>query len=1530
MKKITFFSVLLFIGVQLFAQVGINTTSPDPSSELDISSTDGGILIPRMTQTDRNLIASPAMGLMIYQTDNTPGFYYFDGSSWVIIGGGVDTQNTLDEAYDEGGAGLGRTIVADNGAISIQGNDGLEVTGTFGTGSTIGPSGAGTRMFFNPRKAAFRAGNVTATQWNDANVGDYSVAMGRATTASGTYDVAIGFGSLATGSYSTALGWANRASGAYSVSIGQNSTASGWSSTALGRVSTASGSESMVFGHDSSISGTRAIGIGSYLESPSGYEITMGHFNTLYTPTSTVGIDPSDRLFSIGNGTSGAARSNALTIYKDGTLNINDSYNMPLTDGTSGQVMTTDGAGNLTFQTPATGAERINDLIDGKSDNDGTQDGSSIFLGINAGAVDDLSNNSNVGIGFNALEDNIDGALNVAIGWRSLAENLGDNNTAMGYLSAGGNTTGNGNTAIGRNALVSNGTSNYNTALGFYAGWLNTGSGNLFLGANAGFNHSTTSNKLYIENSDAGPDEALIYGDFGTDNTTTGNILRTNSEFQIGNPTGTGYAFPTTDGTASQVLTTDGAGNLTFQTPTTGAERINDLIDGKSDNDGTQDGSSVFLGVNAGATDDSSDNQNVGIGFNALTTNFAGYGNVAIGYNSMIANFGWNNTAIGTHALEGLTSGFYNVALGPHTMPNLTTGSDNTIIGFQAGSNATNSSGNVFLGSEAGAFASGGNQLFIENSAANEDSALIYGEFGLDSTTSGNILRTNSEFQIGNPTGTGYAFPTTDGSNGQVLTTDGAGQVSFTTLSLTDTQNTLDEAYDEGGAGAGRTITADNGAVTIDGVDGFMVTGGYGAGDIVSVTGVGTRMFFNPNKAAFRAGSVGSGGIFDSTAWDDANIGSRSFAVNIGTIASGTYSFASGVSTEASGYASTAMGYVSEASGWYSTAMGEATIASGWGEMAVGSYNSTGTSRVFVVGNGTSDVNRSNAFEVFDSGLITFNEEYTFPLTDGSANQVLRTNGAGTLTWATVNSESTTASNGLTETGNDVQLGGTLSQNTTITQGNFDLSITSSGTGGVSILNSGTSDSGLIINKSDNATTNQYGIYVSKASTNSSADYGLLNELSGSGAGAQYATYNNLTTTGSGSKYGVYNNFDTATPATKYGVWNEFVSSSGNYFGITNNMTGATSQAVFGVNNVLSGTGTGAKTGISNSFSGANGNVNIYIGMDNSFNDTGNGDRWGVRNNMDGTGTGTHYGSFNDLTGTGSGPKYGTYNYIDSGAGGTHYGTYNEVDIGNGWAGYFVGKNYVSGAIGINNPTPDGRLDIIHNSTSETSPHIMVTAQNANSGSRITFDNAAETANNWVLFARADDTPGTGVLNFYSSEITSNVLRLESDGKVGIMRNPATNALEVEGDASKTTAGSWAANSDRRLKKEINSISGETALDKIEKMRGVTYLWDDDKTGAKRPEGLQYGFIAQELMEVFPEKVTKDNLGFYQTAYGDYDPLFVEAIKELKSEVETLSEENAKLKEQLSKMEKLDARLSALEKNNSSSNTSEMISEKKK
>ena len=63
--------------------VGVGTTTPSASSKLEVSSTSQGFLMPRMSKTQRDAITSPVIGLLIFQTDNTPGFYYYTGTAWI-------------------------------------------------------------------------------------------------------------------------------------------------------------------------------------------------------------------------------------------------------------------------------------------------------------------------------------------------------------------------------------------------------------------------------------------------------------------------------------------------------------------------------------------------------------------------------------------------------------------------------------------------------------------------------------------------------------------------------------------------------------------------------------------------------------------------------------------------------------------------------------------------------------------------------------------------------------------------------------------------------------------------------------------------------------------------------------------------------------------------------------------------------------------------------------------------------------------------------------------------------------------------------------------------------------------------------------------------------------------------------------------------------------------------------------------------------------------------------------------------------
>jgi hypothetical protein len=238
-------------------------------------------------------------------------------------------------------------------------------------------TGAGTRMMWYPDKAAFRAGNVFGTQWNKNNIGDFSVALGNDTEASGMASIAMGNQAIASGDFSFSHGFYTEASGMKSVALGDfcvasghNSTAIGqynyaigYSSMALGAYNIASGSSSTALGLGSNSFGNYSLVLGTNVQAHSYSEIVTGHNNTDYTPASTTAWNSSDRLFVIGNGTSGSAKSNALTILKNGNTGIGTSTPQTqlhttgsvrfdgLSTATQTQAVMTDASGNLSKRT---------------------------------------------------------------------------------------------------------------------------------------------------------------------------------------------------------------------------------------------------------------------------------------------------------------------------------------------------------------------------------------------------------------------------------------------------------------------------------------------------------------------------------------------------------------------------------------------------------------------------------------------------------------------------------------------------------------------------------------------------------------------------------------------------------------------------------------------------------------------------------------------------------------------------------------------------------------------------------------------------------------------------------------------------------------------------------------------------------------------------------------------------------------------------------------------------------------------------
>ena len=162
-------------------------------------------------------------------------------------------------------------------------------------------------------------------------------------------------------------------------------------------------------------------------------------------------------------------------------------------------------------------------------------------------------------------------------------------------------------------------------------------------------------------------------------------------------------------------------------------------------------------------------------------------------------------------------------------------------------------------------------------------------------------------------------------------------------------------------------------------------------GFTVPISGAGTRMMWLPEKSAFRVGTV------TGNQWNADSIGTWSFASGYNVKSSGEYSTAMGGATDARGYGSTAMGVFNTASGTYSTAMGNVTTASGFlstsmglrttskafASVVIGRWNdSIATSNnnfwitsdpLLILGNGTSDIARSNAFVVYKNGNTDIN-----------------------------------------------------------------------------------------------------------------------------------------------------------------------------------------------------------------------------------------------------------------------------------------------------------------------------------------------------------------------------------------------------------------------------------------------------------------------------------------------------------------------------------------------------------------------------
>lgn len=144
MKSLAFISLILSIAFNAVAQqrVGVGTLNPDLSAKLELNAQDKGVLIPRMTSAQREMIPNPTNGLLVFDVSTT-GFWYFDGVQWVQPFGPTGPQGPTGPTGiqgplgAQGATGQPSNIIGSQGVVGVTGAQGLQ-----GPSGPIGLQGA--------------------------------------------------------------------------------------------------------------------------------------------------------------------------------------------------------------------------------------------------------------------------------------------------------------------------------------------------------------------------------------------------------------------------------------------------------------------------------------------------------------------------------------------------------------------------------------------------------------------------------------------------------------------------------------------------------------------------------------------------------------------------------------------------------------------------------------------------------------------------------------------------------------------------------------------------------------------------------------------------------------------------------------------------------------------------------------------------------------------------------------------------------------------------------------------------------------------------------------------------------------------------------------------------------------------------------------------------------------------------------------------------------------------------------------------
>ena len=536
-RLILLYAIAILLGIRSFAQTGvaINSTGNDPdnSAMFDVSSTEKGILIPRMTEAQRTAIALPAKGLLVYQNDGSDGFYYYDGSEWTRLAGGTVTDvNASAPIVSTGGTSpvisISAATTSTAGSMSAADKtrlDGMVSSQWTSSGSNIyfssGNVGVGTATANAQLQLSNSVVNRKIVMWQNNNNDHqfYGLGVNSYTLryqVPGTTDSHVFYA----GASSTASGELFRIKGTGEVVLPALSTAGILMNDATGLVSSSVGNSGQVLSTNGSggISwSTPYTGLTNFTESSFTYDSKTG---VKFTPN-----------------------------------NAADDVDLVLQPKGMGAILA-----HQPGETSTGGNKRGNKAVDLQTGRiNASQVASGDYATLIGGRGNTASGNYSAAMGLGTIAS---GQNSISLGSGTIAS--GTNSTAMGEGTA---ASGGVSTAMGEATTASG---DFSTALGY-----NTKAPSGFETVAGSFNtaYAPTSTTTWVAT-----DRLFVVGNGTADgtrsnaltilknaNTTVGGSFTVN-----GNGTNTSITFPTTRGTIGQVLSTSGSGGLGWITPTNG------------------------------------------------------------------------------------------------------------------------------------------------------------------------------------------------------------------------------------------------------------------------------------------------------------------------------------------------------------------------------------------------------------------------------------------------------------------------------------------------------------------------------------------------------------------------------------------------------------------------------------------------------------------------------------------------------------------------------------------------------------------------------------------------------------------------------------------------------------------------------------------------------------------------------------------------------------------------------------------------